>query len=199
MLVEFLARKWAVNNEVTERPDAIVMVAHGATKNRLTFGSWKVRWRTQQLVIQWPNTLVYFGSFTESIDPEVEVRDKNVFTGSVYIGKVLTTIEECLAFRTITNERALPLKHVVVVTDEAHSRRCGLVWRTLLPGVKISIVSVPLKDAVDTESPMESYHGALSALFFQAAPYPFFWCFALGGEKSLVYFASKLHQPISSR
>jgi hypothetical protein len=187
--VDWLAAKWAVNDPLPRTCDLLVPVAHGATKDRLSIGAENVARRTAEALTQLRNIgqlpFVAFGAFTGSENPELERTIKlTIFTGK-YIGQVMSTIEECWKVKQGLPEFFNPAT-IVVVTDEAHSRRCRIVWRTFFPNSDIKIVSVKLADTIDSESPMSAYGNPWKILFFQAAPTPVWWAASLFGEKVML-------------
>ncbi|KND49440.1 MAG: hypothetical protein AB198_00630 [Parcubacteria bacterium C7867-003] len=199
MIIEWLAEKWAVNDPLPEKCDLLVPIAHGATKDRLTRGAEAVARKTTTAVTElrdrYQLPFVAFGAFTGSENPELERALKLKHFSGKYVGTVMSTIEECLKVRA-----NLPIfvtvSNIVVVTDEAHSRRCRIVWKTFFPNAKVSILSVKITETVDPESPMEAYDKAWKVLFFQAVPTPLWWLLSLFGQKCLGRL-EKLHTPLS--
>lgn len=203
MLIEWLARRWSVNDPLPEQVELLVPVAHGATETRLTRGAQAVANRTasalSQLKAKGQFPFLVFGAFTGSKNPEIEKLEKLriIALYGKFVGTVMSTIEECVRVREnlpkFETKDGLP-RVIVVVTDEAHSRRCRIVWRAFFPNSTIKIVSVRIADTVDSESPMSAYGNPWKILFFQAAPTPVWWLASLFGEKALLRIG-KLHTP----
>lgn len=202
MLIEWLARLWAVNDPLPQTCDLLVPIAHGATShNRLTYGAYAVARKTAEIlhllreIGQLP--FVAFGAFTGSKNPEIEASIKATFFHGKYVGHVVSTIEECRKVKENLPEKFTP-RSIVVVSDEAHSRRCRIVWKTFFPNSQISIVSVKISETVDKESPMLPYRlGSWAVLAFQALPTPYFWYLAIRGPKYMAKMATNIHQPIA--
>ncbi len=204
MFIEALAKMWSVMNPTgfNRRPDFIALVSHGATDKRLTNGAAAATSAVNKLrtVFKKMNEdpPVYFGTYTDSKNPELERREKEKLLGESnihYVGNVLSTIEECMKIKkALPEEMAFPLQ-ILVVTDEAHSRRARIVWETFFPETRIAIFSVPIKEVVDKESPMWAYHWAWTTLAFQAGPSPYFWWLSLGGPAAMEKKKHTLHQP----
>lgn len=202
-LVDRLASKWAVNDPLPRICDLLVPVAHGATGTKLTRGAQAVANRTasalSQLKAKEQFPFLIFGAFTGSKNPEIEKQEKLriIAPYGKFVGTVMSTIEECVRIREnlpkFDTENGLP-RVIVVVTDEAHSRRCRIVWRTFFPTSDIKIVSVKIADTVDSESPMSAYGNPWKILFFQAAPTPVWWFASLFGEKAMLRIG-KFHTP----
>ena len=200
----FLAGLWKVDNlgELLNEMisvDAVVMVAHGATKTKLTNGAIAVTAASSSLknIVIFNFTDVYFGFFDQEPNWQVEMNlKKKYFPYAQKIGKVLNTIGECQAFKRNYIKSPKVPKNILVITDEAHSRRCKIVWKTFFPDSKIYIITVPIEDCVDPESPMETYHKLWKILWNQAWPTPIFWFCSLFGEKGLMLL-NKYHQPIT--
>ncbi|TSC70622.1 MAG: hypothetical protein CEO12_202 [Parcubacteria group bacterium Gr01-1014_46] len=198
MLVDWLANKWAVNDPLPHRCDLLVPVAHGATSDRLTCGAESVARKTVEIRSQLRGIgqlpYLVFGAFTGSEKPELEKVEKHkIFRTGKYVGTVISTIEECLKVKRNLPDGFTP-RNIVVVTDEAHSRRCRIVWRTFFPQSNVKMISVKLSDAIDAKSPMTAYGNPWKALFFQAGPTPVYWLFSRGGAKCLSRL-SHLHTP----
>lgn len=200
-IAKFLAKMWSINDNdnLPKNFDSICLVAHGATEERITYGAMSVACKVMDILSRKDvSCQTAFGSFSGNKNPEIEEIIKtgifvefNPGLPLTTLGPVLSTIEECLAFK-----RYFTGKSVVVVTDEAHSRRCKIVWKTLLPKTDIYVVSVPLIETIDKESPMTPYHNIWTALLFQALPTPFFWYLSIRGPEYMARWATKLHQPI---
>lgn len=201
MFIDWLAEKWAVNDPLPEECDLLVPIAHGATPERLTRGAHAVALKTAEVLTQLRDQgqlpFVAFGAFTGSKKPELEMTLKLAFFFGKYVGHVISTIEECLKVKANLPIFITP-SNIVVVSDEAHSRRCRIVWKTFFPNAKVSIVSVRITDTIDPESPMWPYReGKLAVLAFQALPTPYFWYLAMRGPKYMATKATRLHQPIA--
>lgn len=98
---------------------------------------------------------VAYGVFTHSPNPQVEREAKEkIFSQGYCVGEVASTIEECLTIRKYLESLNIPLRSIVVVTGEAHSRSAKLVWETYFPESKISIATIPIKSECDLENPM---------------------------------------------
>lgn len=190
-----LARWWAVNDTLPQSAEWIIPVAHGATETRLTRGAEAVTQITFSLLTHYPHAFCAFGSFTGSPDPEVERLGKATLPRSSYLGPIVSTIEECLAFKKSLGD--IEPGTIIVVTDQAHSRRCRIVWKTFFPKSDIRICAVSLRSTVDHDSPMTSYRKAWTAMLLQAAPTPFFWYLSLRGPEYMAKWATKIHQPVA--
>lgn len=193
-LVGFLARIWSVNDSgrLPENVDLIALVSIGATPTRLTNGAVGTCKVVQGFLTRYPEADVVFGGFTGNGEHTIEEEIKSkLFPDGVCVGKVLSTIMECLAFKA----RFPEAKSIIFVTEEAHSRRAKIVWQTLWPEADIYIVPVPIAETVDSESPMKPYHKTWTALFWQAMPTPYFLYLALRGREYMVGKAH-FHQPI---
>jgi hypothetical protein len=195
----FLARLWKVDNiefkSFSIDNTIMVLVAHGATTNKLTNGAKAVL--KKALDFRSSNYIydIFFGSFDVQPNSAIEKTEKhNVFGRANWIGNVLSTITECLVVR---DKLTYNPQNILVITDEAHSRRCRIVWRTIFPKAKIYIITVPIEDCVDPESPMETYHKLWKILWNQAYPTPIFWFCSLFGEKFFVKVLGKVHQPLA--
>ncbi len=194
MPIKWLAKLWAVNDNLPAEADLVVPVAHGATKTHPTLSAYAATNQTRRLLGKYPLAICRFGTFTASPNPAAELYLKEKLPRSGYVGNVMTTIEECVK---IKNSLSFIPTTIIVVTDEAHSRRCRIVWRTFFPQSDIRICSVPLGLTIDWESPMRSYRHAWTALLFQAAPTPFFWYLAWRGPEYMARWATKIHQPVA--
>ena len=138
---------------------------------------------------------VVYGAFKgnkNSIEEETKLR---VFGWQgVYAGKVMSTIEECLAFKA----KFPHARKVVFVTEESHSRRARMIWKCLWPEAEVYIVSVKLSETVDGESLMWPYRNAWTALLFQALPTPFYKMLCILGPSALKAGAG-FHQPTAKK
>ena len=177
-MIKKLADLWAVNDPLPDTEvDLVVGVAHGCTKDRLTHGASSVsRLLDISLALEHlRNSKVIYGAFAGSPNPEVERSWKGrvLPDSSIFIGNVLSTTEECRRTKEYTG--SWTPKIIVVITDQAHSRRCKLIWQTFFTESKIHIFSVPIREVVDTESPMKSYHSMGSILWHQAWPIIIQW------------------------
>lgn len=200
-LIGKLASQWAVDNilSLPKELDLIVMVSHGATATKPTDGAITVAELSSIFASRFFYTPVYFGVFTESPKPEIEeIFKKGMVPRAICVGTVISTIEECLKIKEafLSTAGSLP-KNILVVTDQAHSRRAYLVWKTFFPESTIYMATIRLEKAVDKESPMRSYHYAWTALLFQAAPTFPFWILAKCGPNIMKLFAKILHQPVA--
>ncbi len=202
MIVEALAKLWAVNDSLPNRVDLIVPVAHGATKSgRVTKGADAVGFITRGLLRLYADQspVVVFGVFSKSEYPDIEEAFKSMLLpNAIFVKGVVSTIEECLKVKAALAPNFAP-KRILVVTDEAHSRRCRIVWRVFFPDAEIYIVAVPISETKDKESPMLPYHSKWATLIFQALPTPYFWYLAKRGPDYMSSKAESLHQPVTPR
>lgn len=193
-----MADLWAVNDPLPDTEvDLVVGVAHGCTENRLTRGAGSVsRLIDISLAMdRFKNSLVAYGAFAGSINPEVERfwKGKIFPDNSIFIGNVWSTTEECRHVKEHIGNWVPGT--IVVVTDQAHSRRCKLIWKTFFPKSNIYVFSVPIGEVVDTGSPMKSYHSTGSILWNQAWPIVIQWPVAkIFGVWGLLRLES-FHQP----
>ena len=198
MVVEKVAKLWSRNDSYpAETGCAIVMVAHGATTKNITHGAYAVVQKAFEINVK-NQGKVFFGAFTGSLNSEVEKEIKEAFfPEATYFGEVWSTIQECIAAREAIKKAKLDSKPVIVVTDEAHSRRCGLIWGVLCPYWDIRIISVPLISTIDKDSPMWPYNYAWTVLLFQALTTPLYLLWSLRGKE---YLESRghFHQPTKS-
>lgn len=205
-----LAKIWTVNDSVPEEARGsksllIAMVAHGATATRLTNGAKAVALTASELLRRCTDyPVVAYGSFAGNPEPELEkqlksghLRGTNHDFQEVAIGPVWSTIEECRKIKQNLPVGFVP-KWVIVVTDEAHSRRCRIVWRTFFPNSTVVIVTVPIEATLDMVSPMITYHDLKAILWNQAKWTPIFWALSLFGERAL-QLVEKGHQPTHAR
>lgn len=175
----------------------IIPVAHGATGARLTKGGKAVAYKVRRLLINHPQSVIAFGSFTGG-DQELEKREKSKLFGTAdsrYYGGVTSTIDEPVGALKVTSGEKF--ERIIVVTDEAHSFRGGrIIFPTFFPDTPVIVSVVPLRATIDPESPMETYHNPWKALIFQVLPTPMYWWWS---RKGYDYLASKagFHQPIS--
>lgn len=193
-----LSEVWSVNDPLPIRVDLVVAVAHGATNSKLTRGAKAVVHCTRNISSQYQFApIVAYGSFGGSERPEVEgirkLTELSEIPNLIYIGLVWSTIEECRRVKESLPEGFLP-EVILIVTDQAHSRRCRVVWRTFFPDSDVRIVSVDLSSTIDPESPMAAYRAKWKALTFQAVPTPFYWFMSLFGESGLLLIEG-FHQP----
>jgi len=198
-LIGKIASWWAVDDTMSLPPsiDLIAMVSHGATNHGVTTGAKTVTKMGCTIAENYPAALIFFGAFTESPIPEIEMDYKLArIPHAHYVGTVISTIEECAKIQSSLPEGFTP-KTIVVVTDEAHSRRARIVWKTFFPNSKIYIVSMALEAGLDDDSPSWAYHAGWSALLFQAAPTPYFWYLGLRGLEYMNTKATSLHQPVA--
>lgn len=140
-----------------------------------------------------PRAMVYFGGLhLPEFRYRKEIQKRGIPEG-IFVGEVISTIEECIKIKFALPDGVKPRK-ILLFTDKAHSRRCQIVWKTFFPDSKISIVSAPILETVDAESPMETYHKASSIFLLQSLPTPLFLYWSLRGPD---YMATKrnFHQP----
>lgn len=199
-LAFWLAKKCSVNDTVpvTTYVDWIVPVAHGATEKRLVNGSVAVMNKVVEIYKNHPESRVFFGSFAGDSNPELEAVEKSRFIYGViwhHFGSVWSTIMECMAFKKTASCYNLNAgQTILVVTDDAHSRRCKMVWQCFFPDYNVLVVAVPLALTIDKESPMTNYNWAWKAFVLQVFPTPIFtfWC-----SKGPDYLAlqANVHQP----
>jgi hypothetical protein len=192
----WLAKKWAVNDALPKTIDLVVPVAPGSTTRRITTGSFMVASEALGIGLDCGANIV-FGSFAGNKDPDVERTVRDIMfqlMRKVYVGRVWSTVEECVAVKKAVGNSAH--QNIVIITDEAHSRRCRMIWRTIFPESKIYIAVVPLVDCVDAESPMETYHSVWKAFVFQVVPTPVFWWWCRKGPDYLATKAAGYHQPV---
>lgn len=175
----------------------IIPVAHGATQDRLTKGAEATATTVRQLLNYYTNSVVAFGSFTGGNEEFERRRKYNIFgSGDIrYYGGATSTIDEPLGALMVTEGEKF--ERVILVTDEAHSLRGGrVIFPTFFPGIPVIVCVVPLRAAVDPESPMETYHNPWKALIFQVLPTPIYWWWARKGAGCLTSKAG-FHQPIA--
>jgi len=197
-VIVWLARLWAVNDSkrLPKEVDLIALVSIGAKQKDLTRGAYSTVNRAKRLLEKYGNKpWVVFGAFTGNGDHSTEERLKSdYFDGDrhVYVGMVLSTISECLAYKS-----AFPsAKSVIFVTEEGHSRRARIIWKCLWPEAEIFIVPVPIKSTLDVDSPMRPYRKIWTILAFQALPTPVYWAASLLGPKYMKKLGG-MHQPIT--
>ena len=132
-----------------------------------TFGTQEVIEKTFDILFKFDgDVIIFFGAFTGSSNPESERENKHLFFPEAkYIGEVWSSIQECVTAREAIKKTKLDNKPIIIVTDEVHSRRCGLAWNILCPYRDIWIISVPLMDTIDKNSPMWLYHYAWITYF----------------------------------
>jgi len=196
-LIDRLAGWWEVNDPPPTKFDMIALVSIGATKSRLTKGAVVTVDKTLELLeISSSRTpIIAFGAFTgNEVDGVEEAKKYEAFKDHPFlisVGKVLSTITECLAFK-----EAWPhAKRIIFVTEQAHSRRAKIIWNCLWPEAEIYVVSVKLTETVDKDSPMWPYRNALAAFLFQALPTPLYKVLAWLGPNAMTKFGG-FHQPI---
>jgi hypothetical protein len=201
MLIEKLALWWSVNDVPPCNLDLIVPVTHGATKIRLTNGARSVLNETLHQLSTYEHCGIFprvaWGIFGRNPDLWLEKKIKlpifNDLT-NYFIGAVWSTIEECHGVKDSLPTYFNP-EVIVVITDQAHSRRCRLIWKVFFPKSKIYIVSVPIAETVDPESPMLPYRKMWKILWNQTYPTPFFWFAGLFGTWGLLKL-ERFHQPV---
>jgi hypothetical protein len=192
-----LARVWSVNDKYPLKADVLALIAHGAAGDQLSHGGQAVCKASNEILRHYKvNGLampeVYFGAFSRSKNLNIEADEKTrLIPEGNYVGLVLSTIEECARiydkwFETHTD----PPKVIILVSDEAHSRRARIVWRTFFPHSEVRIVPVELKDTIDLNSDMALYRKAWTALARQALPTPLWWLWSLSGAD---YLRTKQH------
>ena len=201
-LQKLIIDKWTVNDPLpNENVWACVMISHGATDTHLTKASKTVLEFTDIMTAleRLKKATVLFCTFAGSSKKGqvLELGIKRDFLQiAIHCGVVWSTIEECLA---IIPQIPKYLSPIVIFTDAAHSRRCKLVWETLLPDTEIYVLSIPISGAVDPESPMVVYRSVWKLLFFHIAPMIIFWPVAkIFGKKGLIWI-SKFHQPTTKK
>lgn len=195
MFTKWLADLWEVNDVLPRQADYIVPVAHGAKATGPTAGARTVRCATWSVLDRYPKARCGFGAFAGSPNPEIERDYKETLPRSSYFGRAVSTIDECMAFKRSLHDPEPAT--IILVTDQAHSRRCRIVWKTFFPKTDIRICAVSLRSTIDRNSPMTAYRKMWTALLFQAAPTPFFWYLSLRGSKHMAKWATKIHTPVS--
>ena len=158
MLIEKLAQFWSVSDQLPAEVDVISFAGFGATKDRLTRGAQESVNVGQDLLVHYPNARVVFGVFTCSPDPSLEERaKKDTFKDAIFVGDVISTIEEAEKIRATFPPDFVP-RGIIFVTDEWHSRSAKLVWRNVWKDVvspsNVRIVTIPARESIDEESPM---------------------------------------------
>lgn len=175
----------------------IVPVAHGTTKNRLTCGSFNVCSRVNQLLKQFPNSIVVFGSFAGSnIEMEKKLKLEMLASANVHhYGSAMSTIDEPVGVLRLIGD--VDFKQVIFLTDEAHSYRGGrIIFTTFFLHTSVYVVAIPLILAVDPGSLMENYRNPWKALVYQVLPTPIYWWWARKGPLYLITKAD-FHQPVA--
>lgn len=204
-LAFWLARRLAVNDSLPEgggKDTLIVPAAHGtAGWDRASNGAVAVtNMVAKGIAPQFPFAQIYFGVFASGSYHEhrLEMLYKlKRMPGATFYGEVVSSIEEFLFLMTMLPDGFQP-KTLILITDEAHSRRFKIIARTFFPSVDIRVVAIPLWDAIDTKATMKTYRSAWSALVLQAAPIPLYWWWARKGPRYLTTKA-KIHQPTSKK
>ncbi len=198
-LADIVAELWAVNEEeyLPQKVDLIVIVSIGVRRDgAVTKGVEKTTsWALYQQQYKYKNeTPIAFGAFAGNGEGESEGdwKSHRIRFGK-FVGKVMTTIEECLAFKAAYPDA----KKVIFVTEQAHSRRARIVWRCLWPEADIYIISMPLSTVIDSDAVMWPYRRAWTALAFQALPTPLYKLAAALGPKWLMKL-SRFHQPVAT-
>ncbi len=166
-----LARKWALNDPLPVKADFVVCISFGSTSEYLTIGSTNVMNRAYDIA-HTRHCPVYWGVFSENpvggSGHEIEVKAR-IFNqvGSVFVGNVSSTTEECEAIREYWNIHieGEPTT-IVVVTDGAHSRRARIVWKHFFPNTDIRFRSIPAESCADLFSPMRLQRGWRRWLLF---------------------------------
>jgi uncharacterized SAM-binding protein YcdF (DUF218 family) len=203
VIAELIARLWAVKDyreyAETQIVDLIVPVSHGATRYTVTNGVRVTTKRSLAVIKDHPEARVMCGSFSSSPDYRIEEywkRSMFKLLQVTFVGRVINTIEECSSVRQMLPAGVIP-RSIVVCTDHAHSRRAKIVWKTFFPDSKVIILSDPIEQFVDKESPMASYHSLWKILFWQIGPTPYFWYLSKRGAEYMDKQGKKYHQPIA--
>lgn len=170
MLIEWFAKLWSVGVNPPPKADLICLVSFGATRTGLTNGLKNVVRLGLKLQGMFPGAKVVFGEFTGNPIPGLEMDLKMIlFRNALYVGQVISTIEEAEKWRaSLPSNFLFPNVSVVIVTDEMHSRSARRVsnhvwngpwytrlWRWFfgLPLVQVCVVTFQTKDSIDPESP----------------------------------------------
>ncbi len=196
MLVDWLARKWAVNNAPPQFADLVFVVAHGSVGRHASVGLAAVVRRTQELMRVYckntTRTILAFGEFTfsEYHGEERSFKLQSLPSG-YFLGQVASTTEEAMKAAELMTMVPCDPRKIVIVTDEAHSRRCRLIWRRFFPLAEVFIVSVPLRSTIERESPMTAYRTAWRILLLNVLLTPMF---ASMKREQMVKLAG-FHQP----
>lgn len=199
---------WGVTNTLPPEANIIALVSFGATKDRMTYGLQKVVNLGLGLTQRYPTGKVVFGEFTENPSVGLERRlKKQKFPNSFFVGNVISTIEE--AEKWFFHLYHLRPTHIVIITDEMHSRSAHRVsnrvwngiwykrswkWVTGRPMVTIHMATFPTKLAIDPESPMTALrsqwlwvcNNVLRELFLMCIPFGY-----------TIMKKLKIHQPVA--
>ncbi len=196
--IDWLARKWAVSDNPPTHADLIFAVAHGSVRERPSKGLEAVVSKTEELTKRYAGMIsqpfVAFGEFTYSgpTSRDVEAEFKlDHFPKGRFIGLVASTTEEAMKAYDLAARLPCDPRKIVIVTDESHSRRCRLIWQEFFPLAEIFIVTVPLRDVVERNSPMWAYRAAWRILLLNIALTPLFAAMKREQMEKLC----KFHQP----
>jgi hypothetical protein len=154
-----LARMWSINDPLPATAHMIFLVSFGATADALTFGAQSTLLTVLNLSVRYPRAAVLFGAFTKSPVAGIEENIKQQYLkNAVFVGDVLTTIEEAEKALAKIITLGLTPETIIVVTDEWHSRSVktiwNRIWRKMFPKISICVVAVPSSETIDPESPM---------------------------------------------
>ena len=173
----------------------MAIVSHGATGVGPTLGSKSVTLAAVGIQDELLKTgghrpSVYFGIFTLSFKPNIERTYKSSLFSlfGIDVGDIINTIGECKAIKKkygVTINFSGPAKHILLVTDQAHSRRARIVWRAYFKEATVRILAVPLKSVIDPNSPMRIYRAEWRALLVNVILTPPFWFLSKFGERGL--------------
>jgi hypothetical protein len=179
--IEKLATRWAINDGLPPSVDLIFPVAHGAVGISPSCGLRAVVEKTRFVLREYRHLakqpVIASGAFTHSKNPHTEEYYKLSrfwLEDYHYVGLVASTIEEALLTRKLLPDGKNDPREIIIITDEAHSRRARIVWQKFFPKANIYVVSVTLWEVVEKESPMTFYRKTWRILIVNMI-LTFFW------------------------
>jgi hypothetical protein len=156
-LFRLITRLWAVNDPLPANAGVIVIVSYGVRKSgHLTNGSLLAVNKAKELQKLYPRAKILWGVFSKSENylQEIEWKRHLLSGRGWYIGKVSSSIDECMAAQKLIREIGLDKSSMIVVPDENHSRRDKFVWSYFFSDSLLSFQSVSAVESADPESPM---------------------------------------------
>ncbi len=200
------ADRWAPSSPEFGLPEAphgiglIMKATHGATKERLTHGSWETTQETARMCRMYPDARVMFSTYARNPKPSVEeYLVKSVLRGSTCVGEVLSTTAEAIALKEACGAEPGTM---LIVTDEFNSWRTRNIYQVFFPNTEIYILAIPAGRTLDSRSPIVNFRNLNRAIWWETLiPCGLFWVMAKSGKigkRMLILLSNSVVQKSSS-